>query len=194
MHQHALSAMSGQATRMQRLVEDLLTLSRLENTLNKFDETVVDIASMLRDLKHEAESLSGGKHTINLSIASEDKVVGGREELRSAFGNLISNAIRYTPEGGAVSIVWKTQAGQGVFIVKDTGVGIEPEHIPRLTERFYRVDNSRSRETGGTGLGLAIVKHVLNRHQARLKITSEVGKGSQFSILIPKKRLVAKKS
>lgn len=192
MHQHALIAMSEQATRMQRLVEDLLTLSRLENTLNKLNEAIVDIALMVRDLKHEAESLSSGKHTINLNIASEDEVLGSREELRSAFSNLISNAIRYTPKGGEVSIIWKIQGEQGVFVVKDTGVGIEPEHIPRLTERFYRVDNSRSRETGGTGLGLAIVKHVLNRHQARLKITSEVGKGSQFTILIPKKRLITK--
>lgn len=190
MQRHALASMTEQTTRMQRLVEDLLTLSRLENTLNKLSESPVTIASLLRELHHEAESLSGGRHTINLTIVSEDQILGSREELRSAFGNLISNAVRYTPEGGSISIRWEVKDRKGMFSVRDTGVGIEQEHIPRLTERFYRVDNSRSRETGGTGLGLAIVKHILNRHQARLKINSKVGKGSEFCIQFPEKRLV----
>jgi two-component system phosphate regulon sensor histidine kinase PhoR len=191
MQQLALTAMREQTARMQRLVEDLLTLSRLENALNKLHESTVDMPSLLRELYREAESLSAGKHTIRLSIDSEDQILGSREELRSAMGNLIGNAIRYTPEGGEIHISWKVRHGKGLFYVRDTGVGIDAAHIPRLTERFYRVDNSRSRETGGTGLGLAIVKHVLNRHQARLKIASEVGKGSEFCIQFPAKRLIS---
>ncbi|MBX3640131.1 MAG: phosphate regulon sensor histidine kinase PhoR [Nitrosomonas sp.] len=192
MQRFALAAMQEQAARMQRLVEDLLTLSRLENALNRLNESTVNIPSLLQELYQEAMSLSAGKHTIHLSINSDDLILGSREELRSAMGNLIINAIRYTPEGGEIDICWEVNNGKGMFYVRDTGVGIEPQHIPRLTERFYRVDNSRSRETGGTGLGLAIVKHVLNRHQARLKITSEVGKGSEFCIQFPGKRLIAR--
>jgi len=126
-----------------------------------------------------------------LNVDAQDQLLGSEEELRSAFGNLISNAIRYTPDRGEITINWEKRNGQGVFWVQDSGIGIEPEHIPRLTERFYRVDSSRSRETGGTGLGLAIVKHVLNRHEARLEITSQVGKGSCFTIWFPAKRLVS---
>ncbi|MCP5244929.1 MAG: phosphate regulon sensor histidine kinase PhoR [Burkholderiales bacterium] len=192
MRSKALKAMTEQTMRMQHLVEDLLTLSRLENTLNKLSESTVDMASMLHELHREAESLSGGRHTIKLSIDSESQILASREELRSAFSNLISNAIRYTPDGGEIGIRWKIKDGKGLFVVSDTGVGIEPEHIPRLTERFYRVDSSRSRDTGGTGLGLAIVKHILNRHQARLKIKSAVGKGSEFCIEFPEKRLIKK--
>jgi two-component system phosphate regulon sensor histidine kinase PhoR len=116
--------------------------------------------------------------------------LGSEEELRSAFGNLINNAIRYTPDNGEISIYWEKQNNKGLFFVQDSGIGIEAEHIPRLTERFYRIDNSRSRETGGTGLGLAIVKHVLSRHNARLEITSTVGKGSRFTIWFPPERLI----
>ena len=126
-----------------------------------------------------------------MNVDAQDQLLGSEEELRSAFGNLISNAIRYTPDRGEITINWEKRNGQGVFWVQDSGIGIEPEHIPRLTERFYRVDSSRSRETGGTGLGLAIVKHVLNRHEARLEITSQVGKGSCFTIWFPAKRLVS---
>lgn len=191
MQQLALHAMREQTSRMQNLVEDLLTLSRLENALNKLNECKVDIAALIRDLYREAESLSNDRHRIHLSIDRKDRILGSREELRSAMSNLISNAIRYTPEGGEIFISWEVIDGKGVFYVRDTGIGIESQHIPRLTERFYRSDDSRSRETGGTGLGLAIVKHVLNRHQARLKITSEVGKGSEFRIQFPEKRLIS---
>jgi two-component system phosphate regulon sensor histidine kinase PhoR len=190
----ALAAMQEQTARMQCLVEDLLTLSRLENALNKLHESTVDMPSLLRELYREAESLSAGKHKIHLDIASENQILGSREELRSAMGNLIGNAVRYTPEGGEIHICWKVRHGKGLFYVRDTGVGIEQAHIPRLTERFYRVDNSRSRDTGGTGLGLAIVKHVLNRHQARLKITSTIGKGSEFCIQFPAKRVITNSS
>ena len=189
-NKRALTLMTEQTTRMQRLIEDLLILSRLENELNKMTEKLVNIVDLLHALLHDATSLSAGRHRIKLNIASSAQVLGSEEELRSAMGNLISNAIRYTPEQGEITINWELRDGQGLFFVQDSGIGIEPEHIPRLTERFYRVDSSRSRETGGTGLGLAIVKHVLSRHEARLIITSQVGKGSCFSIWFPAKRLI----
>lgn len=190
MSKRALKLMSDQTLRMQRLVEDLLTLSRLENTQNVSREEVVNVAEMLREVWQEAQSLSIGRHRISLNLGSEAKLLGSADELRSAFGNLVSNAVRYTTDGGEIILGWEERDGQGVFLVQDSGIGIEPEHLPRLTERFYRVDRSRSRETGGTGLGLAIVKHVLNRHQARLEITSEPGKGSRFSAWFPARRLV----
>ena len=190
-NKRALALMTEQTTRMQRLVEDLLILSRLENEQNKASEKTVNVVSLLHDVLQDAESLSSGRHQIKLNIATHDQLLGSEQELRSAFGNLISNAIRYTPDKGEIVINWEKRGGQGVFFVQDSGIGIEAEHIPRLTERFYRVDSSRSRETGGTGLGLAIVKHVLNRHEARLEIASEVGKGSRFTIWFPAKRLLA---
>jgi len=190
-NKRALALMTEQTTRMQRLVEDLLVLSRLENEQNKVNDKPVDVANLLRGTLQDAESLSAGRHQIKLNIATQDQLLGSEEELRSAFGNLISNAIRYTPDGGEISIHWEKKEGQGLFFVQDSGIGIEPEHIPRLTERFYRVDSSRSRETGGTGLGLAIVKHVLSRHEARLEITSQVGKGSRFNIWFPARRLIS---
>lgn len=119
---------------------------------------------------------------------------GSQQELHSALGNLVSNAIRYTPEGGEIHMLWEAKNNEGVFSVQDTGIGIEQKHIDRLTERFYRVDRSRSRETGGTGLGLSIVKHILSRHQARLDIMSEFGKGSTFSAVFPKSRLINKQT
>lgn len=190
LNKRAIVLMSEQTVRMQRLVEDLLTLSRLENAQNKIKEKEIDISTMLHDLQMEAESLSNGRHQIKLNIATKNRLLGSDSELHSAFSNLVSNAIRYTPEGGEISINWEIQDGRGLFYVQDSGIGIEPEHIPRLTERFYRVDSSRSRETGGTGLGLAIVKHVSNRHQARFKITSKAGKGSRFRIQFPAKRII----
>jgi two-component system phosphate regulon sensor histidine kinase PhoR len=138
-------------------------------------------------------ALSAGRHKLRVMLESNVWLKGNTEELRSAFGNLISNAVRYTPENGEVEIRWERREGNPVFAVRDTGIGIEPQHIDRLTERFYRVDRSRSRETGGTGLGLAIVKHVLNRHQARLEIQSSLGRGSTFSVIFPEtRRLPAK--
>ncbi|WMJ09756.1 phosphate regulon sensor histidine kinase PhoR [Nitrosomonas sp. sh817] len=190
-HQRALALMTEQTERMQHLIEDLLILSRLENEQNKIKEKTVNVVRLLQGILLDAESISAGCHHIKLNIASEDQLLGSEEELRSAFSNLISNAIRYTPSNGEISINWEKHNGQGLFFVQDSGIGIEPEHIPRLTERFYRVDNSRSRETGGTGLGLAIVKHVLSRHDAHLEITSQVGKGSRFAVLFPAGRLIA---
>lgn len=186
----ALALMTDQTKRMQSLVEDLLTLSRLEDTENMAREGNVDVPEMLRKLYDEAQSLSAGRHRISLNLDTGTKLLGNTDELRSAFGNLISNAIRYTPDGGDISLNWAMRDGQGVFSVQDSGMGIEPQHIPRLTERFYRVDHGRSRETGGTGLGLAIVKHVLTCHHAKLDIVSEPGKGSLFSAWFPSARLI----
>ena len=144
---------------------------------------------LLQSLQQEGQALSAGKHTLKLELDSKAKLQGCNAELRSAFGNLVSNAVRYTPQGGEIVMRWHEQAdGKVAFSVQDSGIGIAPEHIPRLTERFYRVDRSRSRETGGTGLGLAIVKHIVNRHQGSLEISSEEGKGSTFSIVFPAKR------
>jgi len=134
--------------------------------------------------------MSRAEHQIIVLRDSTAGLVGAEDELRSAFSNLVSNAIRYTPKGGSITLSWAIDAqGSGVFSVTDTGPGIASQHLPRLTERFYRVDRSRSRDTGGTGLGLAIVKHVATRHQAQLVIDSEVGKGSCFSLVFPEKRL-----
>ncbi|MFZ5574027.1 MAG: phosphate regulon sensor histidine kinase PhoR [Pseudomonadota bacterium] len=176
--------------RMQRLLDDLLTLSRLESADHALQEEKVDMPAMAEALAAEAESLSRGRHHVSLRLESDAWLTGNLQEIRSALGNLVSNAVRYTPEGGEITLRWREQGGEGVFSVTDTGEGIAAEHIPRLTERFYRVDRSRSRETGGTGLGLAIVKHVLTRHGARLDIQSIPGKGSTFSAVFPAARLL----
>lgn len=188
MARRALHLMSEQTQRMERLVDDLLTLSKLEDTHNPLQDESIDMPALLHTLHQEGLSLSGRQHQIILEIETELSLLGSYDELHSAFGNLLSNAIRYTPKGGEIFLRWQEQNGQPVFSVRDSGIGISPDHIPRLTERFYRVDKSRSRETGGTGLGLAIVKHVANRHQAQLVITSIEDKGSTFSILFPAKR------
>jgi two-component system phosphate regulon sensor histidine kinase PhoR len=184
-----LPLMHEQAQRMQRLVDDLLTLSRLESHGNVPREDPVDMRALLAQLTSDAKTLSQGKHAITLDCA-DSTLLGSESELRSAFGNLINNAVRYTPIGGRIAISWSIENEQGMFRVEDNGVGIAPEHIPRLTERFYRVDRGRSRETGGTGLGLAIVKHVLTRHQATLDIRSTPGIGSTFSAVFPARRLI----
>jgi two-component system phosphate regulon sensor histidine kinase PhoR len=189
MSRRALALMGEQTSRMEGLVNDLLTLSRLENSQNTLAEEVVDVPVLLQSLYQEGNALSSGKHVLKLELESGAKVQGNAAELRSAFGNLVSNAVRYTPQSGDIVMSWKAlDDGKVVFSVRDSGIGIAPEHIPRLTERFYRVDRSRSRETGGTGLGLAIVKHIVNRHQGYLEIVSEEGKGSTFSIIFPVKR------
>lgn len=184
-----LSLMQEQTDRMQRLVEDLLTLSKLESSVHPLQEETVFIAPLLHSVLAEAKALSDGKHTIELAIETDSRLRGNESELRSAFSNLLSNAVRYTPTGGTIAVSWKEADGEGVFSVRDSGIGIDRTHLPRLTERFYRVDRSRSRGTGGTGLGLSIVKHVLTRHQARLEISSEPGKGSTFTAIFPRARL-----
>lgn len=190
MSRRALQLMGEQTQRMESLVNDLLTLSRLENALNSLQEDRIDVPVMMRSLHQEGLALSAGNHALELQLDSEAKLVGNHDELRSAFGNLVSNAVRYTPHGGTITLRWALLPdGSASFSVQDTGIGIAAQHIPRLTERFYRVDRSRSRETGGTGLGLAIVKHIVIRHQAYLDISSEEGRGSTFSIVFPPSRV-----
>ena len=185
-----LQLMREQARSMERLVNDLLTLSSLESEQHPPVETPVDMAALLLELAADARALSGGQHDVRLELGDAATVSGSRDELASALGNLVSNAIRYTPAGGAVTLAWRREDdGGGSFSVTDTGIGIAPEHLPRLTERFYRVDRSRSRATGGTGLGLAIVKHVLLRHQAALGVASVPGEGSTFTVRLPARRV-----
>jgi len=176
-----IDLMTEQAKRMERLVEDLLTLSSLESSPPPSMEESIDMSKVVERLGAEARALSGGRHRIEVERRSDSNLIGSEKELQSAFGNLVSNAIRYTPEGGVVRLRWREDDGGAAFEVEDTGIGIAPEHIPRLTERFYRVDRGRSRETGGTGLGLAIVKHALARHGATLAIHSAPGEGSRFT-------------
>ena len=179
-----------QSRRMTQIVEDLLTLSRLE-AQDSLPEERVGMAGMLQTLRREAEALSLGRHAIGIALRTDIDLNGSPKELHSAFSNLVSNAVRYTPAGGRIEIVWELRDGQPVFSVSDTGQGIAPSHLPRVTERFYRVSSSRSRDTGGTGLGLSIVKHVLQLHQARLTIESEVGAGSTFSCHFGAERVCA---
>ena len=181
-----LKLMTEQGHRMQRLIEDMLTLSRLESVDYPLRPEKVNVAALVEDILQEARALSGGQHTVTASVDGPD-VVGSAEELRSAFANLASNAVRYTPPGGTIHICWQNGPDGPQFVVTDTGIGIDQTHIARLTERFYRVDKSRSRETQGTGLGLAIVKHVLLRHGGTLGIRSEAGKGSSFIVSLPAK-------
>jgi len=147
------------------------------------------VRKLMEQVQRDARALSAGKHEITLEVNGPD-IKGSYEELHSAFGNLASNAVRYTPAGGKIHLVWRENEDGVKFMVEDTGIGISPEHISRLTERFYRVDKSRSRETQGTGLGLAIVKHVLLRHGGTLKISSEPGQGSAFVVCLPKTAIV----
>jgi two-component sensor histidine kinase len=185
-----LQLMQDQSRNMQRLVSDLLTLSALESEQNPLLDMSFAVVPLLLEVSADAKSLSRGEHEIVLHIGDAATLTGNRDELASAFGNLMSNAIRYTPPGGRITIEWSVDPeGSGTFAVTDSGIGIAPEHVPRLTERFYRVDRSRSRATGGTGLGLAIVKHVLLRHQAELEITSQLGAGSTFAVRLPAKRV-----
>ena len=173
--------MDDQARRMQRLVEDLLTLSSLESAPLPPLEEPVEMAKLVERLGADARALSAGRHRIAVEGQPGVDLLGSEKEIASALGNLVSNAIRYTPQGGSISLKWHATPEGAAFDVEDTGIGIAAEHLPRLTERFYRVDRGRSRETGGTGLGLAIVKHALMRHGAVLDVASEPGKGSRFT-------------
>jgi two-component system phosphate regulon sensor histidine kinase PhoR len=189
-----LALMHEQAGSMQRLVDDLLTLSALETEQYPPAEVTFPLTPLLQERAADARSLSGGVHAFEFDLADAEPVMvrGNRDELASAVGNLLSNAVRYTPAGGTIRLGWRMDAeGRGIISVTDTGIGIAPEHIPRLTERFYRVDRGRSRATGGTGLGLAIVKHVLLRHQAELEVASEPDRGSTFSVLLPATRVTS---
>jgi two-component system phosphate regulon sensor histidine kinase PhoR len=189
-----LNLMAEQGRRMQRIIDDLLTLSSLESSPEPPRDDRVDVARLLERIRGEAEALSGGRHRVSLAADPGFDLLGSESEIASAFVNLVSNAVRYTPAGGEVRLSWRASEKGAEFAVEDTGPGIEAEHIPRLTERFYRVDRGRSRESGGTGLGLAIVKHALARHQATLEIESTQGKGSRFTANFPGRRVTAQRS
>jgi two-component system phosphate regulon sensor histidine kinase PhoR len=188
-----LNLMAEQGKRMQRIIDDLLVLSTLESAPEPpYDETV-DVDALMARVRVDAEALSAGRHRLVMEAEPGFDLLGSETEIASAFSNLASNAVRYTPAGGEIRLIWRKRDDAGEFAVEDTGPGIPAEHIPRLTERFYRVDRGRSRETGGTGLGLAIVKHALARHQAQLEIRSELGKGSRFAALFPARRVTEHK-
>lgn len=184
-HRHPLHLMSNQAERMRSIIEDLLTLSRLEMEDDSPQLVPVDVPTELRTIVDEAILLDKGEHALITDIAPDLLLNGNAVELRSAFSNLVFNAIKHTPKGTRIWIAWHQNEGEPQCAVKDNGEGIAPEHVPRLTERFYRIDKARSRTSGGTGLGLAIVKHVLNRYGARLTIESEMGSGSTFTCHFP---------
>jgi two-component system phosphate regulon sensor histidine kinase PhoR len=180
-----LALVGEQAGRMRHIVQDLLLLARLEGGESGLKRTPVRIDRLLRELAEEATLLAQGRQGIDLNIESTWLLDADRGLLRSAIGNLVSNAVHHTPAGGHIVLHWVDEPDASCIIVEDDGEGIAPEHIPRLTERFYRVDAGRSRERGGTGLGLAIVKHVLQVHDARLEILSTPGEGSQFICRFP---------
>lgn len=185
-----LGEMRAQSRRMGQIVEDLLTLSRLEMQQHLAEEEDVAMTPMLASIRKEAEALSQGRHRITVEDTAGADMRGSARELHSAFSNLVSNAVRYTPTDGSITIRWQRTARGVEYSVRDTGYGIPANHLTRLTERFYRVSSSRSRELGGTGLGLSIVKHVLNLHQGRLMIESEPGKGSTFTCVFDASRIV----
>ncbi len=184
-----LNEMRTQSQRMRQIVEDLLELSRLEMQQHLSEEHL-EMAPLLDSLRREAEALSQGRHRVRVEDDARADLLGSPKDLHSAFSNLVSNAVRYTPEGGAITIRWRRVPGGAEYSVTDTGYGIPAEHLSRLTERFYRVSSSRSRATGGTGLGLSIVKHVLNLHGAQLRIESEPGNGSTFTCVFDDARLL----
>ncbi len=177
--------MLGQALQMKDLLDDLLELSRLQSQGHNIERKEVDMSALLSQLREQAEELSRGRHKLVFEAEPGLSLIGAASNLESAFRNLIFNAINYTPENGRITVQWKNSPQGPVFSVSDTGIGIPQRHIPRLTERFYRVNPDRSRQSGGTGLGLAIVKHVLSGHDARLLISSELGDGSTFSCQFP---------
>jgi len=182
----ALQQMQQQAGRMQNLLNDLLLLAKLEATDYPGDNKPVAIDLMLLSIRNDAQALSGARgHRISLEADAKVKLKGSEAELRSAFSNLVFNAVKYTPDEGEIRIRWWGDEQGAHLAVQDSGIGIDPKHLPRLTERFYRVDSSRNASTGGTGLGLAIVKHVLLRHRGSLDISSVPGKGSSFTCNFP---------
>jgi two-component system, OmpR family, phosphate regulon sensor histidine kinase PhoR len=175
---------------LQALVGDLLALAKLEGSPRPAADRWLGVASLMQRAHGQAAALSAGRHVIELQGGDDAEIAGNDSELLSAASNLLSNAVRYTPEGGRIQMRWSWRADGGAELeVSDTGMGIAREHLPRLTERFYRVDGSRSRDTGGTGLGLAIVKHVVQRHGGEIDIQSEVGKGSRFVLTFPALRV-----
>ena len=190
-----LELMAQQTVRMQSLVGDLLTLAQLEGSPRPAADRWIDVARMFLQVQTDAQALSAGRHRLLFNSPVDVQLAGAEVELVSAVANLVTNAVRYTPAGGSVTVSWLSRADDsGEVVVQDNGPGIAREHLPRLTERFYRVDGSRSRDTGGTGLGLSIVKHVMLRHGGELEVLSEVGKGSTFKLQFPSSRVRAGKN
>ena len=189
-----LQQMAKQADRMCLIVEDLLRLSQIENQPGGAPKISIPVAEMLERIRIDAAKLGDGMHAISVESDSGTRLLGEYNELYSAFSNLVFNAVQYTPEDGEIFITWAGTPDGAKFEVRDTGIGIEPHHVPRLTERFYRIDKARSREIGGTGLGLAIVKHVLLRHDASLNVQSVPGRGSTFSCVFPPGRTLSMKT
>jgi two-component system phosphate regulon sensor histidine kinase PhoR len=187
--QGPLQEMRRQAQRMTRIVQDLLELSRLESSDASAPSQPIDVAALMAQLRQDVLARPVHPSTVQVQAESATRLLGEEVQIHSAFANLVDNAAKYTPVDGSVRIRWWTDAQGGHFSVADTGIGIAPEHIPRLTERFYRVDAGRSRATGGSGLGLAIVKHVLQRHGGQLSIDSAEGRGSSFTCHFPPERL-----
>ncbi len=185
-----LESILEQSRTMQRIVDDLLTISSLESDTQALDDEPIDLASLLERLVDEARTISAGRHQISLVLDGPRRVLASPGELESAVRNLLTNAIRYTPDDGRIGVDWRVQDAEGRIAVRDTGIGIGPEHLPRLAERFYRVDRGRSRATGGTGLGLAIVKRIMARHQGQLRFDSAPGRGSTFILCLPAARLI----
>jgi two-component system phosphate regulon sensor histidine kinase PhoR len=183
-----IKRMYKQARQINSLLEDLLELSRLQDADFSITDEDVDVPAMLAQLKEQAGEYDQVGHSLQFDIQADLKLSGIEVDLRSAFQNLINNAINYTPAEGKITVKWAESEDGLEFSVKDTGVGIPHRDIPRITERFYRVGSDRARNSGGTGLGLAIVKHVLNAHQARLEISSNLGEGSEFKCIFPAKR------
>ncbi|MEJ2534872.1 MAG: phosphate regulon sensor histidine kinase PhoR [Gammaproteobacteria bacterium] len=184
----AVTRMQDQARQMQAMLNDLLELSRLQGGRRGKSEEEVEVCALLMQLKEQALEISQGRHEIVVECECTRRLYGHEKDLESAFRNLIANAIHYTPAGGRIDIRWGERADGMALTVEDTGIGIPRRDIPRITERFYRVGSDRSRHTGGTGLGLSIVKHVLNAHDARLLVESELGEGSTFTCLFPAER------
>ncbi|EOC1313539.1 phosphate regulon sensor histidine kinase PhoR [Cronobacter turicensis] len=191
LREKALHTMREQTYRMEGLVKQLLTLSKIEAAPAMQLNETIDVPMMLRVVEREAQTLSQQRQTFTFEVDPQLKVLGNDEQLRSAISNLVYNAVNHTPAGTHITVRWEHVANGARFSVTDTGPGIAAEHIPRLTERFYRVDKARSRQTGGSGLGLAIVKHALTHHDARLEIESAPGKGTTFSFLLPERLIVA---
>ena len=189
-----LQQMQSQSQRMEVLVEDLLLLSRLEGDTSELeDKQEVNVPTLLQRVYHDVKRLSSSKQQeLLLKVDQDLNLIGQPNELYSALANLVTNAVRYTPAMGRITVTWEAYNNSARIVVQDTGIGIAAKHIPRLTQRFYRVDKARSRGDGGTGLGLAIVKHVLIRHEAELKIQSKEDKGSTFSCIFPPSRVITK--
>jgi two-component system phosphate regulon sensor histidine kinase PhoR len=182
--------MTQQSRRMQALVSDLLTLAQLEGSPRPTSDQWWPLSRVVDAVMSDARVLSAGRHRLDADDVSGVELAGEITEWQSAVGNLVNNAVRYTPQGGHVAIRWRLLPnGSGELAVLDTGIGIAKEHLPRLAERFYRIDGSRSRDTGGTGLGLSIVKHVVQRHGGELDVHSEFGRGSTFRLVIPANRV-----